>query len=96
MRDRKYLQCYRMSYLTFQALVLELTPFLQSCTSTIRDFKNSYNCFIDLLMDIVHFIWLIVLTWVASTIQNYLEIVCDVLIDRNKLCTKYISIPSKN
>jgi hypothetical protein len=32
----------------------------------------------------------------ASKIQNYVGIVCDVLIDTNKLCTKYINIPSKN
>jgi len=37
MKDRKYLQCYRMSYVTFQALMLELTHFLQSCAATTKD-----------------------------------------------------------
>ncbi len=30
----------------------------------------------------------------ASTIRNNVDIVCDVLIDKNKLFSKYISIPS--
>jgi hypothetical protein len=32
----------------------------------------------------------------ASTIWKYLEIVCDVSIDRDKLFNKYNKIPSKN
>jgi hypothetical protein len=30
----------------------------------------------------------------ASTIRKYVDIVCDVLIDKDKLFNKYISIPS--
>jgi hypothetical protein len=30
----------------------------------------------------------------ASTIKKYVDIVCDMLIDKNKLFSKYINIPS--
>ncbi len=32
----------------------------------------------------------------ASTIWKYVDVVCDVFIDRNKLFNKYINIPSRN
>jgi hypothetical protein len=32
----------------------------------------------------------------ASTIWKYVEIICDALIDRDKLFNKYNKIPSKN
>jgi hypothetical protein len=48
-----------------------------------------------MFMDIVSLIWKIHCNVGASTIWKYLEIVCDVSIDRDKLFSKYNKIPSK-
>jgi hypothetical protein len=87
MRDRKYIMYYRMTFDVFQTLVLELIPYLQSlCLNLVRPhlenkkiiavifykFGNGHNathmanCF----------------NVGASTIRKYMNIVCDVLINK--------------
>jgi hypothetical protein len=45
-------------------------------------------------MDLVLHIWLIDSMWVHQQLNNMLTNVCDVLIDKDKLFSKYINIPS--
>ncbi len=101
MKHRKYIMYYMMTFDVFQKLVLELIPCLQSqCFDFVRPhleikkivaidfykFANGYS--VTHMVDCFNV--------GASTIWKYLDIVCDVFTDINKIFSKYISNPIGN
>ncbi len=90
-----------MDYDVFQKLVLKLTPFLQfQCFNYVRPqlkikkmVANFFYRFIhghSATHMVDHF------NVGASTIHKYVDIVCDVITDINKILSKYINIPTGN
>jgi hypothetical protein len=92
---------YRMSFDVFQNLVLKLTPFLQfQCINhMIPQLKNKKivaNFFYRFTYghSAIHMVDHFNVS--ASTILKYVDIVCDVIININKILSKYISNPTWN
>jgi hypothetical protein len=88
-----------MSFEAFSNLVLELTPFLQSsCLNPIRSQLEIKKIVAIVIYRFTHGFSATHLAdrlnVDASIIRKYVDIVCDVLIDKHKLFSKYISIPS--
>jgi hypothetical protein len=92
-----------MSFEAFSNLVLELTPFLQlSCLNPIRSQLETKKIVAIVIYQFAHgfsathmdLVLMDRLNVSASIIRKYVDIVYDVLIDKDKLFSKYISIPS--
>jgi hypothetical protein len=87
-----------MNFKAFNNPIFKLAPFLQSsCLNPTRP-----QLTIRKIMTIVVYLFLHglnvthMVNWLnlgASTIRKYVYIVCDVLINKNKMFGKYISIP---
>ena len=99
MHERKFKKFYRMSYLAFNNLVQLLTLFLRSkCVNQVRpqlEIKKIVACVIYRLAhghSPEHMADRFKVG--ASTIKKYVDIVCDILTDREKLFSHYIVIPS--
>ena len=100
MLDKKYLDTFRMSFLAFEQLVLELTPFLQSHARyfvrasipirkqvklVIYRLACSHSC--EKMNDLYG--------CGASTIRKYIDIVCGVLSSWDRgLFTTYMHTPT--
>ncbi len=79
MKDKKIFLHYKMNFETFNNLVLELTPFLQSsCLNHVKpqlEIKRLWLLlFIDLLMDLMFHIWPIDSIWVHQQFKNMLTL----------------------
>ncbi len=99
MRDRKYLEAYRMSYASFMYLVSELDPYLQSTSihfvrAPLEIRKVDGIVLYRLAHGIIAKFLANRFNVGASTIRKYIRIVLDVLVSRDKLFVKYISVPS--
>ncbi len=96
-RDRKFLLHYIMNFEAFNNLVLELTPFLQSsCPNLIRPQLKIRKIVAIVIYRLAHAFnvthMVVRFNVGASTIRKYVDIVYDVLIDKEKLFSKYKSI----
>ncbi len=98
-KDWKFLLHYIMSFEAFNNLVLELTHFLQS--SCLNPIKPQLEIRKIVAIVIYWFVHGFSATHMVdrfnvggSTIKKYVDIVCDVLTDKDKLFSKYINIPS--
>ena len=95
MHERKFKKFYRMSYPAFNNLVQLLTLFLRSeCVNQVRpqlEIKKIVACMIYRLAyghSPEHMADRFKVG--ASTIRKYVDIVCDILTDREKLFSHYI------
>jgi len=85
-----------MNFEAFNNLILELTPFLQSsCPNLIRPQLKIIKIVAILIYQFAHAFnvthIIVQFNVGASAIINYVDIVCDVLIDKDKLFSKYKS-----
>ena len=99
MRDRKYMEAYRMSYASFMYLVSELEPYLQSTSiHFVRAPLEIRKAVGIVLYRLAHGITAEIIAdrfnVGASTVRKYMGIVLDALVSRDKLFGKYISVPS--
>jgi hypothetical protein len=101
MHLNKFKKFYRMDFDAFENLLNMLTPFLRSrCVNQVRP-----------QMEIRKIVACVVYRFAhghspehmadrfkigASTIRKYVDIVCDILTDKDKLFSNYISIPSED
>ncbi len=97
-KDWKFLLHYIMSFEAFNNLVLGLIPFLQSsCLNLIRPWLYITKIVAIVIHRSIHkFSATHMVDWFnvgASIIRKDVDIVCDVLIDKDKLINKYINIP---
>ncbi len=101
MRNKRYIMYYKMNFDVFQKLVLKLTPFLQFQSLNHmrpqlkikkivakKNYRFIHGHSATRMVD--HF------NVSASTIHKYVDIVYDVIININKILSKYISIPTWN
>ena len=99
MQYRKFIRFYRMSPEAFEHLVYMLTPYLKSqCTHLVRPQLEIRKIVAIVLYRFVHGHSLDHiadrLQVGGSTVRKYIDIVCDILVDRDKLFSHYISIPT--
>ena len=99
MRDRKYLEAYRMSYASFMYLVSELDPYLQSTSiHFVRAPLEIRKVVGIVLYRLAHGITAEIIAdrfnVGASTVRKYMGIVLEALVSRDKLFGKYISVLS--
>jgi hypothetical protein len=99
MFDRKYLQFYRMTFLAFEYLLQELTPFICPFpTQFVRTPIPLKKVVKMVLYRLAHGIFpkrTNALYGVgASTIRKYTYIVCDVLSNGDKLYSVYVHTPT--
>jgi len=99
MRNKKYLMYYRMTFDAFNVLVEELTPFLKSeCLHPVRSPLKVRKIVVIVLYMFAHGLspkhMLDKFDVGTSTICKYVDIVCDVLCNKDKLFDKYIKIPT--
>ena len=99
MHERKFKKFYRMNYLAFNNLLQLLTPFLRSaCVNQVKpqlEIKKIVACVIYRLAhghSPEHMADKFKVE--ASTIRKYVDIVCNILTNREKLFSHYIVIPS--
>jgi hypothetical protein len=100
MHERNYIKYYRMNFESFNNLVQLLTLYLRSeneilvrpqteirliIATVIYRFAHGYSP--EHIQGRLHI--------AASTLRKYIDILCDILTDRDKLFSTYISIPSK-
>jgi hypothetical protein len=96
-KDTKFLLHYKMNFEAFNNLVLELTSFLQSsCLNLVRPQLKIKKIMAIVIYRFVHGFSATHMADQfnvgASIIRKYVDIVYDVLIDKDKLFNKYISI----
>ncbi len=98
MFDRKYLQSYRMTFLAFEYLLQDLTPFI--CPSTTQFVKTPILLRKDekmILSRLAHGIFHEKMNALysvgACTIKKYTYIVCSVLSNGDKLISIYVHTP---
>jgi DNA-binding NarL/FixJ family response regulator len=99
MKDRKYMEAYRMSYASFMYLVSKLEPYLQSTSiHFVRAPLEIRKTVGIVLYRLAHGITAKIIAdrfnVGASTVRKYMRIVLDALVSRDKLFGKYISVPS--
>ena len=99
MHERKCKKFYRMSYPTFKNLLQLLTPFLRS------EYVNQVRPQLEIKKIVAFLIYRLAhghslnhmadrFKVGASTIRKYVDIVCDILTNREKLFSHYIAISS--
>ena len=101
MHEKKFKKFYKMSYCAFNNLLQLLTPFLRSeCVNEVRPqfiikkimarviYRLAYGYSLEYMVDRFKV--------GASTIRKYVDIVCNILTDREKLFSHYIIIPSED
>jgi len=98
MLDRKYIQSYRMTLLTFEYLLTELTPFIcpyvTQFVRTLIPLKKDMKMVLYWLAHEISFERMNALYGIGDfIIKKHIYIVCDVLSNGEKLFSVYVHTP---